>query len=143
MSAAALLNRLERVSECGDGRWRAVCPAHESKNMSQTLSIRETEDGVILVNCFAGCGAGDVVAAVGLQLSDLFPEGSRVSTFRKSGRPNHYHAAAQALQALYGEALIVLIAAEESRCGNALDPVDVARLARACHLIRRAVEACQ
>jgi hypothetical protein len=36
------------------------------------LSIREMEDGRVLINCFGGCGAGDVVASLGLTLADLF-----------------------------------------------------------------------
>lgn len=70
MSAAALLDRLERVTQSGPG-WRARCPAHDGK--SQTLSIRETDDGRVLVHCFAGCDVLDVLAAAGLQITDLFP----------------------------------------------------------------------
>jgi hypothetical protein len=44
------------------------------------LSIRETDEGVVLAKCFAGCPVADVVAAVGLELSSLFPERT------------HYHA---------------------------------------------------
>lgn len=67
----ALLSRLQGVRQTGPGRWLARCPAHEDRTPS--LSIRETEGGTILLRCFAGCGAVEVVQAVGLELRDLFP----------------------------------------------------------------------
>lgn len=70
MSADILLDRLERVKQTGADRWRARCPAHDGK--SQTLSIRETDEGRVLVHCFAGCDVPDVLAAVGLTVSALF-----------------------------------------------------------------------
>jgi hypothetical protein len=36
------------------------------------LSVRELEDGRVLLHCFAGCGAGDVLSAIGLRMADLF-----------------------------------------------------------------------
>lgn len=72
MSADALLNRLEKVKSTGPDRWIARCPAHTDK--SPSLSIREKSDGCVLLHCFAGCSVEDVVVAVGLELSDLFPE---------------------------------------------------------------------
>jgi len=37
------------------------------------LSVRETSDGVLLLHCFTGCAPASIVAAIGLQLADLFP----------------------------------------------------------------------
>jgi hypothetical protein len=71
-SADRLLGRLERVRQAGPGRWIARCPAHEDKGPS--LSIRELDDGRVLLNDFGGCETSDVLAAVGLTFSDLFPE---------------------------------------------------------------------
>jgi hypothetical protein len=71
MSADDLLSRLEGVLRTGADRWMAKCPSHEDKRAS--LSIRETGDGTVLINCFAGCGAADVVASVGLEFDALFP----------------------------------------------------------------------
>jgi len=72
MAADALIDKLDRVQ----GRaphWRAVCPAHTSKGHSRTLSILETQDGRVLIHCFAGCDVQAIVGAVGLDLADLFP----------------------------------------------------------------------
>ena len=67
-----LLNRLDHVRPSGKDRWTARCPAHEDRDPS--LSIAVTPDDRILLHCHAGCGGADVVAAIGLSLSDLFPE---------------------------------------------------------------------
>ena len=68
--ADALIPRLEAVRQVGPG-WIALCPAHDDRNPS--LSVREAGDGTILLRCHAGCSALEVVQAVGLELSDLFP----------------------------------------------------------------------
>jgi hypothetical protein len=71
MAALDLVERLEYVRPVGKDRWFARCPAHEDRDPS--LSITEHPDGRVLINCFAGCGALDVITAVGLEWSALFP----------------------------------------------------------------------
>src|SRR5262245_49457668 len=76
MSAAdILLSRLHRVIRAVSGRWMAQCPAHRDRTPS--LSIRETDDGAVLINDFGGCGTADVLAAVGLTFDALFPPKSK------------------------------------------------------------------
>jgi hypothetical protein len=109
-----LLGRLEGVRKTGPLRWMARCPAHEDRTAS--LSIRETDEGKILIYDFAGCGACDVLAAVGLDLADLFPE--RVDKYPQTGRaPRHRSAppisAGDALELLDQEAWVVEIAAHD------------------------------
>jgi len=72
VSLDTLLSRLEGVHNSGHRRWRGRCPAHVDRNPS--LSVRELDDGRLLVHCFAGCDIESVVSAVGLGLSDLFPD---------------------------------------------------------------------
>jgi DNA primase len=67
-----VLNRLVGVKQTGTGKWIGRCPSHEDH--SPSLSVRELEDGRVLIYCFAGCGAGDVLAAIGLRMSDLFTQ---------------------------------------------------------------------
>lgn len=66
-----LLSRLEGVKKAGD-RYVASCPAHNDK--SPSLSLSRGDDGRALVHCYAGCEARDVLAAVGLEMRDLFPD---------------------------------------------------------------------
>src|SRR5579862_9559076 len=48
----------------------AHCPAHEDGTPS--LSLGTKDDGTVLVRCQAGCETADVLAALGLEWSDLF-----------------------------------------------------------------------
>lgn len=71
MSAAArALDRLDGVKATGPGRWVAKCPGHADR--SPSLSIRETDDGRVLLHDFGGCSTDSVIEAMGLTLSDLF-----------------------------------------------------------------------
>lgn len=53
------------------GHFLAQCPAHEDKNPS--LGVDDKGDKV-MVRCYAGCHPDDVLAAIGLSLSDLFDD---------------------------------------------------------------------
>ena len=66
------MSRLEKVKRKRAGQYMACCPAHDDKDPS--LSIGEAEDGRILLKCWAGCSALDVINALGMQWGDLFPE---------------------------------------------------------------------
>jgi hypothetical protein len=72
MNAARLIDRVDRVRPMGPGRWLARCPAHEDR--SPSLSIRELDDGRLLIHDFGGCATSDVLASLGLDLQDLYPE---------------------------------------------------------------------
>lgn len=63
-------SRCQQPRRCGEGMI-SRCPAHEDHVPS--LSHREAPDGRVLVHCFGGCSVADVVRAMGLRLSDLFP----------------------------------------------------------------------
>jgi putative DNA primase/helicase len=58
-----------RARKVGGG-WIACCPAHHDREPS--LSIREADDGKILVHCHAGCDQKPVIAA--LRSRGLWPE---------------------------------------------------------------------
>lgn len=74
-----LLDRLISVRVCAGG-WSAKCPAHADRNPS--LRIRITSDGTILLKCFSGCSAAEIVQSLGLSMRDLFADCSRTP-----GRP--------------------------------------------------------
>ena len=71
MSVEVLLSRLDSVRPSGQSRWLAKCPAHQDKSPSLSVCDR---DGIILLHCFALCETADVLAAVGLSFSDLYPK---------------------------------------------------------------------
>jgi len=66
----AVLGRLHGIRRTGKG-WSARCPAHEDRQNS--LSVAAGDDGRVLLKCFAGCPAEQIVAAIGLTMRDLFP----------------------------------------------------------------------
>ena len=70
-----LLERLERVKVTGPGRWSASCPGplHHRGDRNPSLSVTLADDGRALIRCFVGCEVSAIVAAIGLELSDLFP----------------------------------------------------------------------
>jgi len=122
-----ILSRLEKVHQRQPGQWSARCPAHADKGPS--LSVRELPDGNVLLYCFAGCGAAAVVAALGMELTDLFPP--REKTGRGPTRYPRLLTAGQALELLEKEALLVAVAAGNVRHGVVLNQCDLNRLTQA------------
>ena len=62
----------ERDLRPGDGKqFDCRCPAHEDR--SPSLSVGIGDDGRVLLRCQAGCSTDAVVAALGLELAQLFP----------------------------------------------------------------------
>jgi len=55
-----------------NGTWQAFCPGHDD-GRRRGLSIRETEDGKVLVHCHHGRPPEEILAALGLSWADLFP----------------------------------------------------------------------
>ena len=133
MSVDTLLSHLDGVRQTGAGRWLAKCPAHDDRNAS--LAIRETNDGRVLVNDFAGCETEHVLAAVGLTFEALFPE-RVIGQFKPERRP---FPAADVLRAIDFEASIVMLAASSLAKGEPLSDVDRERLSLAAARIAAAV----
>jgi hypothetical protein len=132
MSAALLLDRLQRVKRTAPGRWLARCPAHEDR--SPSLSVRELDDGRLLVHDFGGCAVGDVLGAIGLALSDLFP----------GPLCGHSHPTAHSripardlLEVVSEETTIVAMMAADILAKKTISDTDWARLAKAADRIGR------
>lgn len=121
--AEKLLARLEAVKTTGPGRWIARCPAHADRRPS--LSIRQVDAGLVLLRCWAGCAAAEIMAAVGLTLSDLFP------------RPEEHHRGpipkrsrwdrADAWRCVQHEAIVASIAAADAAAGRPVSAEDAER----------------
>lgn len=75
MKIEEFLERLQGVESDGKGGYMACCPAHDDSNPSMHVNVGD--DGRILVKCFSGCTAEEIVAAMGLKLKDLMPEKER------------------------------------------------------------------
>lgn len=125
MTAEALLSRLKRVKKTSPGNWRASCPGplHEHGDRHPGLIITEKGDGRVLLYCYAGCSVPEIVAGAGLGLDALFPQNAVQSA---SERRNFK--AADILETIAFEALIVAVAASNVRLGITLSTEDRERL---------------
>ena len=70
-----LLSRLEKVKG-NSTKYRAKCPVRDHSSGDNTLSLLFNDDGRTLIHCHGGCEANEVLEAVGLSLSDLYPDGA-------------------------------------------------------------------
>ncbi len=136
MSADTLLSLLSKVKQTKPGSWLACCPVHDDK--SPSLSIRETMDERVLIHCFAGCTVHEIVSAVGLDISDLFPPRTERQFIKGERRP---FPAADILRAIAFESTLVLIAAADLLAGNPFNETDRTRLVLAVARIRTALQA--
>jgi hypothetical protein len=129
MSAAIkLLDRLRRVKATSNTSWIASCPtsAHKHGDRSRGLSVRAADDRV-LIYCHAGCGAVDVVEALGLTLADLYD------------RPSEHHCdpshsripARDLLEIISAEASVVGVVGTDVLEKKTISEADWERLSRA------------
>lgn len=66
-----ILNRVDKVRNAGQDKWRIPCPVHNGKGFNMLVS--ERADGSVGAHCFV-CGANgtDLVEALGLPVSEIF-----------------------------------------------------------------------
>lgn len=133
MDVNDLVARLEKAKRTSRDSWLACCPAH--KDRTPSLTVRGLDDGRILVHCFAGCGAADVMAAIGLETADLFPE-PLADHLPAVKQP---FSAADALRALRREAAVCALSSADLAEGKPIDHerllVASERIADACEYI--------
>ena len=84
MKIEEFLERLQGVEADGKGGYMACCPAHDDSNPSMHVNVGD--DGRILVKCFSGCTAAEIVGALRLKLSDLMPDKKGKATKRKTAK---------------------------------------------------------
>tara|TARA_R110000824_G_scaffold260422_1_gene449096 strand:+ start:36 stop:428 length:393 start_codon:yes stop_codon:yes gene_type:complete len=94
MSADELINKLSFVKEVKPRRdhkrsWIAQCPAH--KDNSPSLYVDEGASGNVLIKCWSGCGAIDVLQSVSADWSILFPEDGYRQEAKRIVQDVNYH----------------------------------------------------
>ena len=76
-AAETFISRLHKVRATGDDRWTACCPAHDDSNPSMSISIKGDR---LLTYCHARqCPHEDILAAVGMKISDFYDDGARAA----------------------------------------------------------------
>lgn len=125
-----VLQRLDghKLREHGRDRWRACCPAHGGSNPS-ALSVGVGDDGCVLLKCWQGCSVDQVAAALGLDLSDLFPpRPDAAGAGRGPIKRRRLLTASQALELLDSEITLAIVCAADMAEGKALDEATRERL---------------
>lgn len=135
MAINDLLSKLDRVKHTGPGRWIASSPTRSDSTPS--LSIRELDDGRILIHDFGGDSVEDVLSAIGLSMTDLFPA-RQIQHGKPERRP---FPASDILRCVAFEALVVMSAASAKLTGKPLADVDRERLSLAVSRLQVALEA--
>lgn len=109
-----LLGKLDGLQGSGP-RWRSICPSHESRHATRSLSIYEPDAGRVLFHCHAGCSVDEIMDALGIDLSDLFPprtdDGKPPSKVRKPWRISEVVSALRG-ELFVGAVLLMDIAAD-------------------------------
>jgi len=132
------LSCLESVKATGPGKYLARCSSHADKN--ESLSVKETENGTVLIHCWAGCSALEIVQSIGLNLSDLFP---RQTSHHHEKQPYYsrqlpdYRAL---LKHIRPDLNVVILAAGDVARGD-FNQTDMVSLANTTNRIRRVLEA--
>jgi hypothetical protein len=135
--ADRVLPLLSGVRRSGRG-WIARCPAHEDR--SPSLSVREGDDGRLLLHCWAGCDAASIVGALGLDIRDLFPDRPNAPGGGHARERKPWTAGELVLLAAYeaehAATLITLLRAD-LKAGRELDTAALARLFESADRLRR------
>jgi hypothetical protein len=97
------------------------------------MTIRELDDGRVLLHCFAGCSVEDILGAVGLDFDALFPP-KPIEHAKPIRRP---FPAADVLEVLAHESKVVLLAIADAQAGK---PINRERLVTAVSRIERGRE---
>jgi DNA primase len=112
MNIERVLSVLEKVKPCGADKWQACCPAHDDKNPSLSIAVKEDK---VLFHCFSGCSGDDIVTslnAMGVEYDALFPESTE---HHKSFFPKPKHTPTE-------KHFIVAMAKEKRARGERLTP---------------------
>ncbi len=133
MTINHILSALDGLKETGPGKYVARCPGHDDR--SPSLAIRERDDGVVLLHCFAGCEIQSVLETVGLTFTDLYPE-KPVSLYSERPARQRFDAR-QALEGITHEAIVVCLVAE--KYADLVNGDDSDRLILACSRINAAL----
>lgn len=126
MAVENLLGCLDKVREKptkGTSRnWEACCPAHDDNDPS--LSITELSDQRVLVHCWAGCSALDVISSLGLEWSELFPPDDNYQPLAKTKHSTDLDKMLVGINQRTVDEIVIAMGDESMAKGEKLSPQD-------------------
>lgn len=133
MKADLILNASRKVKKTGPSSWICCCTGHEDKSPSMT--VRELDDGRVLVHCFAGCSVEEILSGAGLSFDALFPDKPQEQA-RGVRRP---FPVADILAAVADDAMhVAVFVANLGRPDHGIEPEDYVRFLQAACRIQEA-----
>lgn len=119
--AEKFLSRVHGVKKTGPDRWIFRVPTRKDKHPSGTA--RELPDGRLLIHDFAGSSAKEMLEAIGLDFTDLYPEtrDNAIPYGRPEARPFY---ASDALRCLAHDVLFIKACAVVLRNGEPITDRD-------------------
>jgi hypothetical protein len=141
MSLRDKFGTLPKFKMIGPDKATMCCPGplHERGDQNPSLRVRVTPAGVILLLCGAGCSNAEILQAIGLDFTDLYPTPAHFHL----PKMRHAFSAADGLTVLAFESLVVLQYANQLARGEPFTEADYRRLLRAATRIQRVMEATQ
>lgn len=130
-----LLNKLQKVKSSGRESWMACCPAHDDKNPSMKIDIKNDK---ILIKCWSGCSVEDILGAVGMEFSDIMPD---KPLYHRSSGTAPMLSSADALRIVKYEAAIIMMYGQDLRAGKTPNDEDHSRFVEAVQRVGNAMEA--
>ena len=130
-----VLSRLDGATSNSRGQWSARCPAHADR--SPSLTIAEGDTRAVLLHCFAGCTVQAIVAALGLEMDDLFPpdlenlKRRELQALQKGLRVNHQSHVSPLVKTIEKDLLLTLILLYDLAAGKTPSTDDQDAIARA------------
>lgn len=131
----SFVNKLQKVQSRGRDSWVACCPAHDDKNPSLKIDLKNDK---ILIKCWSGCDTESILGAVGMDFDDIFPD---KPIYQRSSGKQPTLSSADALRIVKNEARIIWMMANDIRRNKTINDADHARFLLAMNRVDEAMEA--
>ena len=133
---ADILPKLEKVKAGrGRGQWLACCPAHQDRDPS--LALKELSDGMVMLHCWSGCDAREIVNAIGLDMRSLYPPEPEPIQGRNVKPAMPHWRRQQFVDFLNFERLIMAIVRADFKAGRFISKVNLTRYFESVYRIRK------
>lgn len=128
-----LLNRLDKVRKIGTDEWVASSPTRHDRTPS--LYIKHDGSNNVLLHDFGGSSVEEICNAIGIELTDLFPDSDREYKRQRFNAHN-------VLTSMRNEVLLVALCAVDIVAGRPITEEDKDRVLLASQRLKEVYELC-